>query len=269
MSDIFLLFMFFPLYNFFMNIKKVYYERLMIFFAGLVQLIGFFISINIEDFSKSYLPYFNIIVPVANISCAAVCFFLLAFPKIRILHSMVLFVQGIVMTLNSLIFLGVFLYSLGIILLFCYDYLNSKKNVKVAICIFSLLISFMPILFKNVFMFFMATAYLFFILFSYFHIYVIIKSKLSKFFPFHAHRISAAKLPEPGEIIKLSDFGLSERQINLLKEYKKGDMSYKKLAETFSTSKSTIKKEMSKICKSFGVINCETLLFLLGQYEIS
>lgn len=58
-----------------MNIKKVYYERLMIFFAGLVQLIGFFISINIEDFSKSYLPYFNIIVPVANISCAAVCFF--------------------------------------------------------------------------------------------------------------------------------------------------------------------------------------------------
>ena len=71
---------------------------------------------------------------------------------------MVLFVQGIVMTLNSLIFLGVFLYSLGIILLFCYDYLNSKKNVKIAICIFSLLISFLPILFKNVFMFFMATA---------------------------------------------------------------------------------------------------------------
>ncbi len=253
----------------FMDInKKVLYERLMILFAGIVQVIGFVISITAEDFSKSYVPYFEFIVPVANIFCATVCFFLVFFPKFRLLQSIVLFVQGVVMTLNSLIFLGVFLYCFGVVLLFCYGYLKSKRNLKIGVCMAFLLVSFLPILIQNKFIFFMAVAYSFFILFSYFHLYFIIRGNLFKLFPFLANRISDVKLPEPGGTLNLACYGLSERQINLVKNYKKGNANYKHLADNLKTSESTIKQEMSKICKFLGVRNSDVLLLLLQQYEM-
>lgn len=252
-----------------MNInKKVLYERLMILFAGIVQVVGFVISITVEDFSKSYVPYFDFIVPVVNISCAAVCFFLVIFPKFRLLQSIVLFTQGIVMTLNNLIFLGVFLYCFGIVLLYCYGYLKSKKNLKIVVCMIFLLISFLPILFKNDSNFFMAIAYSFFILFSYFHLYSVIKENLFGLFPFLANKITDVKFPEPGGTINLVGYGLSERQINLVKEYKKENASYRRLADDFKTSESTIKQEMSKICRLLGVRNAEVLLLLLQQYDM-
>ena len=261
--------MLFLLYNFFMNInKKVLYERLMIFFAGIVQVFGFIISITVEDFSKSYVPYFDFIVPIVNISCAAICFFLVIFPKFRFLQSVVLFIQGIVMTLNNLIFLGVFLYTFGIALLCCYGYLKSKCNIKISVCMILLFISFLPILFKNDFNFFMAIAYSLFLLFSYSHLYLIVKDNLFELFPFLADKISEVNLPEPGGTINLAGYGLSDRQINLVKKYKKGNANYKLLADNFQTSESTIKQEMSKICKFLGVKNIEVLLFLLQQYEV-
>lgn len=248
-----------------MNInKKVLYERLMIFFAGIVQVFGFIISITVEDFSKSYVPYFDFIVPIVNISCASICFFLVIFPKFRFLQSAVLFIQGIVMTLNNLIFLGVFLYTFGIALLYCYGYLKSKCNIKISVCMILLFISFLPILFKNDFNFFMAIAYSLFLLFSYSHLYLIVKDNLFELFPFLADKISEVNLPEPGGTINR----LSGRQINLVKKYKKGNASYKLLADDFQTSESTIKQEMSKICKFLGVKNIEILLFLLQQYEM-
>lgn len=252
-----------------MNInKKVLYERLMILFAEIVQVFGFIISITIEDFSKSYVSYFDFIVPVVNISCASICFFLVIFPKFRFLQSVVLFIQGIVMTLNNLIFLGVFLYSFGIALLYCYGYLKSKCNIKITVCMILLYISFLPIYFKSNFYFFMAIAYSLFLLFSYSHIYLIVKDNLFELFPFLADKISEVNLPEPGGTVNLASYGLSDRQINLVKKYKKGKVSYKLLADDFKTSESTIKQEMSKICKFLGVKNIEVLLFLLQQYEV-
>ena len=236
----------------------------MIFFAGIVQVFGFIISITVEDFSKSYVPYFDFIVPIVNISCASICFFLVIFPKFRFLQSAVLFIQGIVMTLNNLIFLGVFLYTFGIALLYCYGYLKSKCNIKISVCMILLFISFLPILFKNDFNFFMAIAYSLFLLFSYSHLYLIVKDNLFELFPFLADKISEVNLPEPGGTINR----LSGRQINLVKKYKKGNASYKLLADDFQTSESTIKQEMSKICKFLGVKNIEILLFLLQQYEM-
>lgn len=66
-----------------MEIKKsAIYERLMIFFAAVVQVIGFIISITTEDFSKATLPYLDIIIPIINISCAVDFFFSCDFYKI-------------------------------------------------------------------------------------------------------------------------------------------------------------------------------------------
>lgn len=265
----FLSFMFFSMYNFYMNIsKKVLAERFMILFAGIVQVVGFVISISIEDFSKAFVPYFDIVVPVLNISCAAVCFFLAVFPKFRFLQTVVLFVQGIAMTLNNLIFLGIFLYCLGIVLLFCYGYLKSGKNIKILVCAVLLLLSLLPILFKDVSAFFMACAYAFFILFSYFHLYLVIKNNFIDLFPFLGEKISSMKLPEYGGKLRLSEFGISERQMQLLARYKKGNKKYKDLASCFCISESSVKHEMAKFCKKFGVKNVDSLIALLNLYRI-
>ena len=48
--------------------KNIPHERLMIFFAAVVQAVGFIISITIEDFSASFIPYAEKIVPVVNFS---------------------------------------------------------------------------------------------------------------------------------------------------------------------------------------------------------
>ena len=249
--------------------KKVLYERLMIFFAAIVQCIGFVISIVIEDFSKSFLPHFEIIVPIANISCSLICLYLVLFPKVRILQSAVLFIQGIILTLNNMIFLGIFLYCFGISLLFCYGYLKTKKQQKLIFSVIPLFLTLFAIIPTSASTFFMALAYTLFLLFSYIHLYNCIKSHLFDLFPFLSTKISTAILPTPGNIINFSEYGLSERQEKIIKEFLKDETNYKQLAETFITSESTIKQEMKRICKIFGVENAAMLKLLFKQYNIA
>ncbi len=251
-----------------MRIEERVYERLMIFFAAIVQFIGFVISLTVEDFSKSFLPYFETIVPIVNISCFAICIFLVFVPKIKFLQSVVLFIQGIIMTLNNMIFLGVFLYCFGIALLFCYGYLKTRTSRKVLFAVIPLFLSFFSILSTSLSNFLMAWAYYLFLLFSYFHLYNCIKNSLFDLFPFLSTKISTASLPTPGESINFSKYGLSERQEKIIKDFLKDESNYKKLAEDFVTSESTIKQEMNKICKTFGVENASVLKLLFRQYSI-
>ena len=61
--------------------KNIPHERLMIFFAAVVQAVGFIISITIEDFSASFIPYAEKIVPVVNFSGSLISFILVIFPQ--------------------------------------------------------------------------------------------------------------------------------------------------------------------------------------------
>lgn len=115
----------------------------------------------------------------------------------------------------------------------------------------------------------MALAYTLFLLFSYIHLYNCIKSHLFDLFPFLSTKISTAILPTPGNIINFSEYGLSERQEKIIKEFLKDETNYKQLAETFITSESTIKQEMKRICKIFGVENAAMLKLLFKQYNIA
>ena len=248
--------------------RKVLYERLMILFAAIVQLIGFVISITIEDFSKSFLPYFNVIVPVVNITCSAICFFLVFFQRFRLLQSLVLFVQGIIMTLNNIIFLGIYLYYFGIVLLFCNGYLKNNKTVKITVCLIPLFLSFIPISYTNIHTFYMTFAFSLFLCFSYFYIYVKTKQNLFELFPFLANKISSKQLPEAGSKLHLSEYGLTERQIKILIEFINDSENYKTISEHLILSISTVKQEMAAICKYFDVKNIEVLRLLLQQYEL-
>lgn len=240
----------------------------MIFFAMVVQIIASIISVTIEDFSKAFLPYFEYVVPAVNISCSLICLFLVIKPKHRFLQSVVLFLQGLTMTLNNLIFLGVFLYCLGIVLLFCYGNIKNKNVAKNLLFVIPILLSFFAILPVSKSSFFMGWAFTLFILFSYFHLYNTIKNSIFDLFPFLSGKISSVDLPEIGNTIRLSNYGLTERQIDILKEYLQETTSYKMIAEKFLISESSIKKEMAQICKTLGVKNADILSILLQQYEI-
>ena len=249
--------------------KKINYERLMILFGAIVSCTGFIISITIEDFSEAFLPYFNVIVPIVNITSAVMCLFLFIFPKFRLMQSIVVFGQGMVMVLNNLLFLGIFLYFLGIMLLFCNGYLRKKTVIKLICCLGVLFLSFTPIIFKNFHKYFMAVFFLLFVAFSYIYIYWKIRQNLFDLFPFLANKITDKQMPEPGSKLNLLDFELTERQINILKSYINDSKNYKAIGEKFYLSESLVKKEMVNICKCFGVQSIRVLLFLLQQYEIN
>ena len=46
-------------------------------------------------------------------------------------------------------------------------------------------------------------------------------------------KISKKELPEPGKTINLVDYGLSERQVEIIKKYETGISNYKELAVFF------------------------------------
>lgn len=79
---------------------------------------------------------------------------------------------------------------------------------------------------------------------------------------------SEINLPKLGNPISLSDYNLSNRQKEILSEYLKYGTSYKNLAQKFIVSESTVKTEMARIQKQFGVKNREDLRVLLLQYEL-
>ncbi len=239
----------------------------MIFFAAVVQIVGFFISITIEDFSHSFLPYCQVIVPIVNISCAVVCLFLVFFYKLRIAQSIVLFVQGITMTLNNLMFLGLFLYFLGIAFLFCYGYLKTNIQKKLITVFVPLFLSLFVILPSSRPKFFMALSYSLFLAFTFFHLYNTLKSSLLELFPFLTKKISKIDLPLPEKHLKVCDFGIYGRQNDILKEFVNGESNYKKIAEKFGISESTVKRNMVEICKKLGVKNATMLKMLINQYS--
>lgn len=249
--------------------KNIPHERLMIFFAAVVQAVGFIISITIEDFSASFIPYAEKIVPVVNFSGSLIAFILVIFPQFRVTQSLVLFVQGIAMTLNTQLFLGPFLYSMGIVLLFCNGYLQENKKIKISIILSVWFISTFVILPQNLSQFIMIIAYSLFITFMYFYIYGAVFKSLLSLFPISAKHISSLNLPDFGTSLNLTEFGLSERQIKIVKHIAKtNSTSYKELADAAITSESTIKKDMLEIFKKLGVENSTSLKFFLSLYKI-
>ena len=241
----------------------------MLFFALLVQLVGFIISITIEDFSKSFLPYANYIVPPINF--AGICFalFMLIFPRYKLLQSIVFFTFGILMTLNNLVFLGALLYSLGLVLMFANGLIEQRPQKKLIIIDIMWFLSLFSIVPQNIFQFFMALVYSLFLIFAYAHIYTSMRKYSHALFPIINQGISSKELPKIGSVLHLKEFGFTERQSRITIEFSKNHSTYKQLADIVCTSESTIKHEMKDIFSKIGVQNSIELRFLLSMYQIS
>lgn len=251
-----------------MNIKENY-ERLMLFFALLVQFVGFIISITIEDFSKSFLPYANHIVPPINFTGICLALFMLIFPRYKFLQSIVFFTFGILMTLNNLVFLGALLYSLGLVLMFANGLIEQKPQRKLIIIDVIWFLSLFSLIPQNIFQFFMALVYSLFLVFAYAHIYTSMRKYSLSLFPITSQNISSKELPQIGSELRLKDLGFTDRQSKIAIEFSKNHSTYKELADWVYTSESTIKHEMKEIFTKIGVQNSIELGFLLSMYKIS
>lgn len=81
-------------------------------------------------------------------------------------------------------------------------------------------------------------------------------------------KLSSILFSEQKKNLNLKKYDLTERQAAIIKEFFTKNETYKELANTFITSESTIKHEMSIICRKFGVSNSAILRILLEQYDI-
>lgn len=249
--------------------KRELFERLMIVVSVCVQLVGFFMNITVADFSKAFLPYFYIVVPTVNLSCSVICIFLAVFPSFRLMQSIVFFMQGIVTLLSGYFYLGLFLYSSGLALLFCNGYLKVSGIKKIIICLVPIVLSSFAVLYSSLVKFFMIWMYALFLAFTDLCIYFKIKQSPNDFFSLPEKEFCSRKLPELGHKLNLKDFGLTERQTAIVIKFMDGNKTYKELANIFLLSESSIKREMCEICKKIGVNNATILEILLRQYKIA
>lgn len=96
----------------------------------------------------------------------------------------------------------------------------------------------------------------------------ILKNEFSCFKPIEVTSNPLLSEVAPDSKIHLADYGLSDRQINMLMDYMKTNASYRLLSEKYYISTSTVKKDFAEILKIFHVSRVEHLHILLIQYEI-
>jgi len=72
----------------------------------------------------------------------------------------------------------------------------------------------------------------------------------------------------PGTELKLSDYDLTERQVNFIYDYINNNLTYNDLTEKYYVSLSTVKKEFADVFKIFGVTKNDELKLLLLQYVV-
>ena len=71
-----------------------------------------------------------------------------------------------------------------------------------------------------------------------------------------------------GDVISLTEYGLTGRQISLVIDYIYKQSSYKELSQQYGIGISTVKREFTIVFKIFGVSKIDELKMLLLQYQI-
>ncbi len=107
-----------------------------------------------------------------------------------------------------------------------------------------------------------------FVLTCFLWFYESIKVKFSCFMPTTVTKKSLLADVKAGSKIYLSDYGLTERQVNFIYDFINNDMNYRDLSEKYFISLSTVKREFTEVYKIFNVTKMEELHILLLQYVV-
>ena len=102
----------------------------------------------------------------------------------------------------------------------------------------------------------------------YLWIYNILKQKFSCYIPSNVSKNTTITNCNKGDVLKLSDFGLTEMQMNFVLANLHEGLSFKEISEKFFVSLSVVKHEFVKVYKIFSVDNLHELRLLLLQYQV-
>lgn len=217
--------------------------------------------------STSLIPYSDFVIVFAH-SLVSIGTFVNIFKPNRKLQFAYFQLESVIAILSSYEILGIFLFyvSLGFLYLFYYDKENLKKvTIIVSIIHLSSLMMTFTRGYENFIIFIFATAFMCSIFIWFFEV---IKIKYSCFAPESLSISSNITNLKIGNDLILSEFGLSERQINLVYDYITEKLTFKELSEKYLFSVSTVKLEFMQIYKILGVSKLEDLRMLLLQYVI-
>ena len=209
----------------------------------------------------------KIIIFVIHFLCSCYAFFLIFKPS-DIGYVIIMMVESVLTMLTSYEQLGIFFFYASLILIICKDLAGKKMGniipALIVIHVLSLIGTFTHGL-KVTLLSIASSAYSFIF---YLWIYKYLKAKLSCFWPKTVTQNEVLKDVKIGNILKLSDYELNERQITFVLENLYNNLSYKDLSSKYNVSVSTVKRTFTDICKVFKVNNLEELRFLLLQYQI-
>lgn len=217
------------------------------------------------DFPDSIVPYTNIVTPCVNGLCTILCLFFIIFPRSQKILMAILSIQSVYDVLTGFEILGVFHFLFLLLILCCRGFFRTYLVRKLLVIMAVWLILLLSLIPFGIDRLIFALGVTIFMMASFLYIHYLLIDKLSYLIP----QIDSAKIHiTNGTRLNLSELGFSERQKQCILSYQGELPTYKEVAERLLTSESTIKLEMSKIFKKFGVKNREELKILLSRYEL-
>jgi len=253
-----------------MQKNSYFIERIVAITGFLFLLLAFISSFLVPEDPNSILGYFTntqTIVHIVHGVCAAICFFLIFKPNITF-YLVILFTESVLNIITSYEQMGIFFFYSFLILAFLKGYYKKHLSTKIIITFFvhisSIILSF-PHGWINVYIS-LGTSVFFFT----FHIWIIkiLKEQYSCFLPETVSNSLVLSNVRKGDVISLTEYGLTGRQISLVIDYIYKQSSYKELSQQYGIGISTVKREFTIVFKIFGVSKIDELKMLLLQYQI-
>lgn len=237
-----------------------------VFFMALVNVLCYYFIFTGQS-NNRLIPFSTYVLPTVHglvfLGTIYICF------RYNYLIQFFLFqIESIVCILSSFGALGIFLFHVAEVIIILNRY--EKKDYKIFL-ITSLSIHIICIVLTIFDSWTYGLVHLFsslLMMICFLWFYEILKVKFACFTPTSLKNESVLSNIKQGSNIFLSDYGLTERQINFVFDYINNGLNYKDLSDKYYVSLSTVKKEFTDIYKIFNVTKLEELHILLLQYVV-
>ena len=249
----------------FFTVNRIMYASA--FFALCVALV---LNITTHVPLAGFIPVVRWIDVAVNVVAAGLCVFLFIKPGCKMISYLLFFIEGGVTAHMGFVGIGTLLFTAGCIMAFVNGDFKTRYKEKIAgLCFYWVLIT------VGLYFSFNIKMAVFEIALTLFHfgllvcLYKKLESKLSFLLPVTEVISPEIPLPAKGSALRLSDYGISERQSFFIQGTVNGGKTYEELAAEYHISTSVVKKDMAAACRLFGVANKEDLRILLLQYKIT
>ena len=257
------------------NLKKLEPIQYLAIGGFVFLLIASYCSIFMQEewSGNTLVPYYQIVIPAVNIISTILCVFMFLFPKNFIIIYSALSLECIFSTLTGYESLGVYLFSLMIIIIYLNTGFAGKKIKTIVVLMYiAFTITLLGSFVYGKERFWMALGCTYFFACAFYSIILTYKKKLKALIPAIQQELfisKEVKLPKSGEVMHLKDYDISDRQKMILYEVMTNNKTYGEIALKHNLSTSLVKKDMTGILQYFGCKNASSLKLVLSQFVLS